>query len=129
MATLNYTNPGTDPTVRAFDEFYNRELVIDGNQYDTVLSFFSSIFDDEFAAKNFTLTVFQISEDTGSTVEDILSELGNQNQVQITATLAFYLNNNRSNTTLLGITNTATPNQYVARNLSLIHISEPTRPY
>ena len=36
MATLNYTNPGTDPTVRAFDEFYNRELVIDGNQYDIV---------------------------------------------------------------------------------------------
>ena len=35
----------------------------------------------------------------------------------ITATLAFYLNNNRSNTTLLGITNTATPNQYVARNI------------
>jgi len=117
MATLNYTNPGTDPTVRAFDEFYNRELVIDANAYDTVLSFFTSIFADEFAAKNFTLTVFQISEDTGSTVEDILSELGNQNQVQITATLAFYLNNNRSNTTLLGITNTATPNQYVARNI------------
>ena len=40
MATLNYTNPGTDPTVRAFDEFYNRELVIDANAYDTVLSFF-----------------------------------------------------------------------------------------
>ena len=117
MATLNYPNPGTDPTVRAFDEFYNRELIIDGNQYDTVYSFFSSIFDDKFAAKNFTLTVFQISEDTGNTVEDILSDLSNQNQVQITATLAYYLNNNRSNTTLLGITNTATPNKYVARNI------------
>ena len=117
MATLNYTNPGTDPTVRAFDEFYNRELVIDANKYDSVLSFFTSIFNDTFAAKNFTLTVFQISEDTGSSVEDILSELSTQNQIQITATLAYYLNNNRSNTTLLGVTNTATPNQYVARNI------------
>ena len=117
MATINYPNPGTDPTVRAYDDFYNRELVIDANKYDTVLSFFSSIFDDEFAAKNFTLTVFQISEDTGNNVEDILSELSNQNQIQITATLAYYLNNNRSNTTLLGISNTATPNQYVARNI------------
>ena len=40
MATLNYTNPGTDPTVRAFDEFYDRELIIDANQYDVVLAFF-----------------------------------------------------------------------------------------
>jgi len=117
MATLNYTNPGTDPTVRAFDEFYNRELVIDSNAYDVVYSFFSSIFDDEFAAKNFTLSVFQISEDTGESVETILSQLSNQNTIQITATLAYYLNNNRSNTTLLGVSNTATPNQYVARNI------------
>jgi len=117
MATLNYTNPGTDPTIRAFDEFYKRELVIDGNQYDVVYSFFSKICTDEFAAKNFTLSVFQISEDTGESVENILSQLSNQNTIQITATLAYYLNNNRSNTTLLGITNTATPNQYVARNI------------
>lgn len=117
MGTINYTNPGTDPTVRAFDDFYNRELVIDANMYDTVLSFFSSIFTDQDAAQNFTLTVFQVSEDNGQPVEEILSELSNQNTVQITATLAYYLNNNRSNTTLLGIANTATPNQYAARNI------------
>ena len=40
MGTVNYTNPGTDPTVRVFDEFYKRELVIDSNVYDSVLSFF-----------------------------------------------------------------------------------------
>jgi hypothetical protein len=40
MATVNYTNPGTDPTVRVFDEFYKRELVIDSNTYDTVSKFF-----------------------------------------------------------------------------------------
>ena len=96
MGTVNYTNPGTDPTVRVFDEFYNRELVIDANIYDNVLSFFTSIFADEEAAKNFTLSVFKISEDSGTPVESILSELSNQNQVQITATLAYYLNNQRS---------------------------------
>ena len=117
MSTVNYTNSKTDPTVRVFDEFYNRELVIDANIYDTVLSFFTSIFADQEAAKNFTLSVFQISESSGNPVESILSELSKQNQVQITATLAYYLNNNRSNTTLLGVSNTATPNQYVARNI------------
>ena len=44
MATVNYTNPDTDPTVRLFDEFYKRELVIDSNVYDTALSFFTNIF-------------------------------------------------------------------------------------
>ena len=117
MATVNYVNPNTDPTVRVFDEFYKRELVIDANIYDNVLSFFSSIFADQLAAKNFTLSVFSISEDSGIPVETLLNELSNQNQVQITATLAYYLNNLRSNTTLLGIKTTATPNQFAARNV------------
>jgi len=117
MATLNFPNPGTDPTVRVFDDFYKRELVIDSNQYDNVFSFFKSIFSDEMAARNFTLNVFQISQDSGIPVETILSEMSNQNQVQITATLAYYLNNLRSNATLLGITTTATPNEFAARNI------------
>ena len=117
MATLNFPNPGTDPTVRVFDDFYKRELVIDSNQYDNVFSFFKSIFSDEMAARNFTLNVFQISQDSGIPVETILSEMNNQNQVQITATLAYYLNNLRSNATLLGITTTATPNEFAARNI------------
>ena len=69
------------------------------------------------AARNFTLNVFQISQDSGIPVETILSEMNNQNQVQITATLAYYLNNLRSNATLLGITTTATPNEFAARNI------------
>ena len=117
MATVNYTNPKTDLTVRLFDEFYKRELLIDSNVYDTVLSFFTSIFADGDAAKNFTLSVFTISEDSGTPVETLLNELSKQNQIQITATLAYYLNNQRSNATLLGITNTPTPNQYTARNI------------
>ena len=117
MATVNYPNPGTDPTVRAFDDFYQRELVIDQNQYDTVYSFFASIFASKDQAENFTLSVFQISEDNGESVENILSQLRNQNTIQITATLAYYLNNQRSNTTLLGITSISTPNQYTARNI------------
>jgi hypothetical protein len=117
MATVNYPNPGTDPTVRVFDDFYNRELVIDQNQYDTVYSFFASIFASKEQAGNFTLSVFQIQEDSGTPVETLLQELANQNTIQITATLAYYLNNQRSNTTLLGITTVPTPNQYTARNI------------
>jgi|TARA_R110000772_G_scaffold208736_1_gene319304 hypothetical protein len=117
MTTVNYPNPGTDPTVRVFDDFYQRELVIDQNAYDSVYSFFASIFASKEQAGNFTLAVFQIQEDSGTPVEDLLNELANQSTIQITATLAYYLNNQRSNTTLLGITTVPTPNQYTARNI------------
>lgn len=117
MATVNYVNPNTDTTVRVFNDFYGRELNINSNDYDVVFSFFTSIFADEMAARNFTLNVFQIARDSNTPVETILNDLSNQNQVQITATLAYYLNNLRSNSTLLGISTTATPNQYAARNM------------
>ena len=117
MTTVNYPNPGTDPTVRVFDDFNQRELVIDQNSYDSVYSFFAGIFASKEQAGNFTLAVFQITEDSGIPIENLLQELANQNTIQITSTLAYYLNNQRSNTTLLGITTVPTPNQYTARNI------------
>lgn len=117
MTTVNYPNPGTDPTVRVFDDFNQRELVIDQNSYDSVYSFFAGIFASKEQAGNFTLAVFQITEDSGTPIENLLQELATQNTIQITSTLAYYLNNQRSNTTLLGITTVPTPNQYTARNI------------
>jgi hypothetical protein len=89
MTTVNYPNPGTDPTVRVFDDFNQRELVIDQNSYDSVYSFFAGIFASKEQAGNFTLSVFQIQEDSGTPIENLLQELAKQNQIQITATLAY----------------------------------------
>ena len=47
MATLNFPNPGTDPTVRVFDDFYKRELVIDSNQYDNVFKLYTKCFPNQ----------------------------------------------------------------------------------
>ena len=57
MATVNYPNPGTDPTVRVLDDFYNRELVIDQNAYDSVYSFFASIFGVFLSSFGLTLSL------------------------------------------------------------------------
>ena len=70
MTTVNYPNPGTDPTVRVFDDFYQRELVIDQNQYDIVYSFFAGIFASKEQAgktfkKNFGEMFFDIFSKTG----------------------------------------------------------------
>lgn len=117
MATVNYTNPRQDQNVTIFDNFYNFKLEVDANLYDTVLSYFKSVFSDELAAKNFTLNLFQISEQSDIAVTDLLQQVSGQDQLALTATFAYYLNNLRSNATLLGVAGTITPNFYAARNV------------
>ena len=48
---------------------------------------------------------------------DLLAEIQGQDQLQLSSTLCYYLNNQRSNATLLGINALVTPNYYAARNV------------
>jgi len=41
-----------------------------------------------------------------------------QNAIQLTATMAYYLNGLRSPSTLLGVNSSVTPNFYTARNIA-----------
>lgn len=117
MATVNYTDPTLDRTVRVFDEFYNFAIEVDANTYDMVYSYFASVFDDTLAAKNFTVTFFQVAQNTGTSIQDLLQEIQGQSALQLTSTLCYYLNNLRSNSTLLGVSAKVVPNAYAARNV------------
>ena len=79
MSTVNYTNPNQDRTVTIFDEFYTFKLEVDANLYDVVNSYFKSVFADENAAKNFTLSLFRISENSGIPAITLLDEVKGQN--------------------------------------------------
>jgi pyruvate/2-oxoacid:ferredoxin oxidoreductase alpha subunit len=117
MSTINALNPKIDQTVRVFDNFYNFEVDVPANEYDVVLSYFKSVFTTVQVAANFTATLFRIAEQTNTPVLSLLQQLEGQNQIQITATLCYYLNNLRSPATLLGYTVPVTPNFYAARNI------------
>jgi hypothetical protein len=117
MGSVNYPNPSTDQTVRIFDQFYAYEAVVPAQEYDAVYSYFRSVFTDDVAAGNFTVTVFRVSNLSGIPIMDILQQLQSQPKPQITLTLAYYLNNLRDNSTLLGVNSATTPNYYVARNV------------
>jgi hypothetical protein len=117
MSTVNYVNPNQDQNITIFDNFYNFQLTVDANLYDAVYSYFASIFSEELAAKNFTLNLFQISETSGTAVLDLLEEVKGQDAISLTATFAYYLNNLRSNSTLLGVGATVTPSVFAARNI------------
>ena len=117
MSSVNEPNRTQDLTTTIFDDFYNFSVTVDTNSYDLVLSYFKSIFGDSLAAKNFTVNFFQISETNGVSVEELLEQIGNQNQIELSATFSYYLNNLRSNSTLLGISTPVTPSIYAARNV------------
>jgi pyruvate/2-oxoacid:ferredoxin oxidoreductase alpha subunit len=116
-STDNYANPNVDQTVKIFDKFYQYEVSVPQGEYDAVYSFMRSVFGTGEAAANFTVSVFRISEDSQIPVMELLQDFQGQNAIQLTATLAYYLNNLRSASTLLGINVTAVPNYYVARNV------------
>lgn len=117
MASVNYSNPSRDKTVRIFDDFYKFELKVDANLYDAVYSYFKTVTETEEEAKNFTLNLFRVSESAGTPVLELLDSIKGQSVIQLTTTFAYYLNNLRSNSTLLGINPTVTPTFYAARNI------------
>lgn len=118
QGTVNYVNPKLDTTVRLFDNFYKYDLVVNANDYDVVYSYLKTVFtDNTLAVKNFTATIFQAAGDAQIPVLDFLQQLYGQDALTLTATLAYYLNNTRSNATLLGVSTAVAPSFYAARNV------------
>ena len=117
MSTINAINPKIDLSVRVFDEFYNFSEQVPASEYDIVYSFFRSVFTTADAAGNFTVSLFRIASQTQTPVLDLLTEMEDKTQIEVTSTLSYYLNNLRSPATLLGVGATVTPNYYTARNV------------
>lgn len=115
--SVNYANPKVDQTVRIFDRFYAYEVDVPSLEYDAVHSFFQSIYSDNTAAGNFTVSLFRVAQDSAIPVMTLLQQMQGLNTADINLTLAYYLNNIRSPATLLGVNAALTPNYYVARNV------------
>jgi pyruvate/2-oxoacid:ferredoxin oxidoreductase alpha subunit len=117
MGSVNSYNVSIDQTVQLFDQFYDYSTSVSAQEYDAVYSFFRSQFATAEAAGNFTVALFRISENSRIPVMDLLSQIEGLGTVELTLTLAYYLNNLRSASTLLGLNQPVTPNFYVARNV------------
>lgn len=117
MTTVNTTNPKLDGTVRLFDQFYEFALEVPVNEYDIVNSFFQSIFKTKEAAANFTMSLFRVAQQTQVPVLTLLNQIEGQNAMQITVSMAYFLNGIRSPSTLLGVNTALTPNFFAARNV------------
>jgi hypothetical protein len=117
VGSVNIANNKTDLTVQIFDRFYGYEQRVPVDQYDAVLSYFKSVFEDDLAAANFTTSVFRVSSISGIPVMTLLQQFQGQTAPQLTFTLAYYLNGVRSSSTLLGVNVPTQSDFYVAHNI------------
>jgi len=117
MPSVNAPNPSTDLTVRIFDSFYNYDFNVPVTEYDQVLSFFNTKFTTADAARNFTVILFRISVNNSIPVMDLLNQIRKLDRLDLTITMAYYLNGLRSPSTLLGVNQIITPRYYAARNV------------
>lgn len=117
MGTVNRPNPNTDLTVRIFDNFTQFEANVDSNDYSVVTGFFRSVSDDSVAVENLSTALFEISVRNNIPVQTLLDQMKGQSAIQVTSTMAYYLNALRSPTTLIGVNASVTPNFYAARNV------------
>ena len=115
--SVNYINTNLDQTVRVFDRFYKYEANVPAAEYDIVLSFFKEQMGDARVAGNFTVSLFQVAEQTGIPVLTLLDSFQGSNLMTINLNMAYYLNNIRSRATMLGVNAQPVPNYYAARTV------------
>ena len=115
--SVNYTNTNLDQTVRIFDRFYQYEANVPAAEYDIVLSFFKQQMNNNTVAGNFTVSLFQVAEQTNIPALTLLDSFQGNNLMTINLNMAYYLNNIRSRATLLGVNVQPVPNYYAARTV------------
>jgi hypothetical protein len=117
MALIIDSRTQLDQTVRIFDEFYEFNLVVNGNEYDIVYSYFKGICDTTQIAGNFTVYLFRISQETQIPVLDLLGYLKGKNKLEVNSVIAYYLNSFKSKASMYGFGSVPKPNESVARNI------------
>lgn len=115
--SVNYTNTNLDQTVRIFDRFYLFEANVPATEYDVVYSFFKEQMGDARVAGNFTVSLFQVADQTKIPALTLLQQFQGTDLMTININMAYYLNNIRSRATLLGVNAQPVPNYYAARTV------------
>lgn len=105
-------------TVKIFDAFYAIDLQVNGDQYDLVYGYFTSVCASKSIAANFTVVLFRIAQQSGINVLTLLDQIqGSSNKLSMNQVLCYYLNSVKSKTSLYGVGIVPLANQPVARNI------------
>ena len=98
--------------------FYSdRDIGIGSEQYNLVVGFFKKVMDNTTTAEAFAVDLFRVSKATEVPILVLLESLKDVDKIGVSELMAFYLNQIRSRSALLGVKNIVIPNQQIARNI------------
>ena len=102
----------------SLEKFYNDpSLNINSEQYSVVVGFFKKVTDSEKSAEAFALDLFRVAKATNVNVLTLLESMNDKDKIGVNEVMCYYLNQIRSQSALLGVSNVLTANQNVARNI------------
>jgi hypothetical protein len=118
MPIIDGVNP--DKSIRVYDKFYNFDIVVNASEYDIIRSYFFDLSNNADVADNFTVMVFRIANLSDIQPLEIYKQMkSSTTKLEVTAMMAYYLNNLKTKTSLYGIGVNPIPNQTVQRNVVL----------
>jgi hypothetical protein len=88
-----HQSPILDQTVRIYSiRFYQYEANVPAAEYDIVLSYFKQQMGDARVAGNFTVSLFQVAEQTNIPALTLLDTFQGVDSMTLTLNMAYYLN-------------------------------------
>jgi len=104
-----------DKTTEYFDVFFKNGVNTSSNVNDAFVGYFQQVTGDKEAGVTVAASVLYVALNSGLEPMSLLDEFRKLNPGELNAYLTTILNVNRVGTSLLGITNTPQPNQYLTR--------------
>ena len=130
MARTRYTNlPNTDlsttqqnlsaeqKTKTFFDGYFEQDVKISGAEWDLVYAFAKKKTQNEEAARSLAEAIVTSADALEDDPQAIIKQLSQYEGLELDQVLSLYFNETRRDTSLLGFSQTITPNKYVSRNI------------
>lgn len=110
-------NSNTNSTVRVFDQYYQVPVDLNNNELVAMTGFFEKRGFTKEAAESTALVILRQSKKDGYNAMQIMDTLSGVSNVEISSLVAEILNFNRFKSSLIGVAQTYTPFEEVARNI------------
>lgn len=104
-------------TVQIFDNYFNLQLGVNGEEFQIVYAYFRERTSNDSVASTYAEILFKISNLTGIPVQELLTEFGDKQGMDLSLSMAYYLNTFGDKTMMYGVMNVVPPNERVQRNV------------
>lgn len=118
LTNIPYANiTSSDPTVRAFNNYYASPIELHSGTLNALTGFFTSRGFEETSAQTISVIIMTQAKKDRLNPMSILDTLGGYQAVEVSTFVTTLLNFNRYKTSFLGFSLTFSPRDVVARNI------------